>query len=46
MQHIKVCMDYFENQRQTIIYTDGNKYIMEGIPSQEDILLFDAITGD
>lgn len=40
------CMDYFENQRQTIIYTDGNKYIMEGIPSQEDILLFDAITGD
>ena len=37
--------EYFRGERQAVIYTDKNKYIMEGIPSQEDKILYDAIGG-
>ena len=35
--------DYFQKQRQAVIYTDGRKFILEGIPSDEDKILFEAI---
>ena len=37
---------YFYQERQANIYIDGNKYIMEGIPSEEDKILYEAIIGD
>ena len=37
--------DYFCGERHAVIYTDHNQYIMEGIPSKEDKILFDAIIG-
>ena len=37
--------EYFSDKRHAVIYTDKNKYIMEGIPSKEDKILFDAIVG-
>ncbi|MCD7809592.1 MAG: radical SAM protein [Erysipelotrichaceae bacterium] len=36
---------YYQQERQSVIYTDGHKYILEGIPTTEVKLLFEAITG-
>lgn len=41
----KQSQDYYKGKRESVIYTDGNKYIMEGIPSEEVKLLYEAVAG-